>query len=121
MYEDAKDVRRVGNLESALKIHHLIEEKNKLDQNYDNLVKDVHELMNFQEDGVLDFSYLQSNITYQQQCRSELVVHMKGNMAMKDAEHQNFNEKYELLVNLTRAQATVIRNLKLNNMKQKQV
>ena len=66
MYEDAKTARRNENLESALKIHHLTEEKNKLDANYNKLVQDVHEFMNFQEDRVLDFSYLQSNLTYRQ-------------------------------------------------------
>jgi hypothetical protein len=74
---------------------------------------------------VIDFSYLQSNLTYQQQCRKELVADMKAEMATqmakKDAETQKLNQKYELLVNLTRAQATVIQNLKLNNMKEKQV
>ncbi|XP_020186698.1 uncharacterized protein [Aegilops tauschii subsp. strangulata] len=53
-------------------------EKNKLEANYDKLVQDVHELMSIQEERVVDFRYLQSNITYQQQCRSELVADMKA-------------------------------------------
>ena len=68
--------------------------------------------MNFQEERVIDFSYLQSNITYQQEVRKELIADMKAQMATemanKDAETQKLTQKYDLLVNLTRAQATVI-------------
>ncbi|KAI4969062.1 hypothetical protein ZWY2020_046392 [Hordeum vulgare] len=52
---------------------------------------------------------------------SELVAYMKGHMAKKDADHKNLNDKYQLLVNLTRAQAVVIQNLKLKHTKEKQV
>uniref|UniRef100_A0A8I6YW87 Uncharacterized protein n=1 Tax=Hordeum vulgare subsp. vulgare TaxID=112509 RepID=A0A8I6YW87_HORVV len=121
MVEDGKSTRVTDNLESALTIHHLTTEKNNLEANYDKLVKYVHELMNFQEKKVLDFSYLQSNLTYQQQCRSELVVDMKGEMAEKDAYHQHLNEKYQLTVNLTTTQATVIQKLKLKHMKEKEL
>ncbi|XBH87010.1 hypothetical protein VPH35_074561 [Triticum aestivum] len=85
MVEESKSARVNDNLESALTIHHMTEEKNKLDANYDKLVKDVHQLMDMQEDRVVDFSYLQSNITYQHQCRVELVAGMKAEMAKKDA------------------------------------
>nr|XP_020167092.1 uncharacterized protein LOC109752605 [Aegilops tauschii subsp. strangulata] len=37
--EDAKTARRNDNLESALKIHHLTKEKNKLDATYDKAKK----------------------------------------------------------------------------------
>ena len=46
---------------------------------------------------------------------------MKAEMAKKDAETQKLNQKYELLVNLTSAQATVIQNMKLKNMKEKEL
>ncbi|XP_020160978.1 uncharacterized protein [Aegilops tauschii subsp. strangulata] len=125
MVEDAKSARVNDNLESSFTIHHLTEEKNKLEANYDKLVHDVHELMNFQEERVIDFRYLQSNITYQQEARKELIDDMNAKMATemakKDEETQKLSRKYELLVNLTRAQATVIQNLKLNKMKEKQV
>ncbi|KAI5000630.1 hypothetical protein ZWY2020_005219 [Hordeum vulgare] len=55
------------------------------------------------------------------QCRSEVVADMKGQMANKDEDQNHLNEKYELLVNLTRAQAAMIQNLKLKHMKEKQV
>ncbi|KAE8797878.1 hypothetical protein D1007_26888 [Hordeum vulgare] len=121
MFEDAKNSRVANNLESALTIHHLTEKKKTLDANYDKLVKDVHQLMDFQDERVIDFSYMHSNLTYQQQCKSELVADMKGQMAKKDAHHKHLNDKYQLLVNLTRPQATVIQNLKFKNKKEKQV
>ncbi|XBH73048.1 hypothetical protein VPH35_100219 [Triticum aestivum] len=106
MVEDAKSARVNDNLESSFTIHHLTEEKNKLEANYDKLVHD-------------------SNITYQQEARKELIDDMNAKMATemakKDEETQKLSRKYELLVNLTRAQATVIQNLKLNKMKEKQV
>ena len=46
---------------------------------------------------------------------------MKAEMAKKDAESEKLNQKYELLENLTRAQATVIQNLKLKHIKDKQL
>ncbi|XP_073358160.1 uncharacterized protein [Aegilops tauschii subsp. strangulata] len=55
------------------------------------------------------------------QFRSELVAGMKEEIAKKDADHQKLQEKYDLLVNLTRAQATVIQNLKLKHRKEKEV
>ncbi|VAI89464.1 unnamed protein product [Triticum turgidum subsp. durum] len=121
MVEDAKSARVNDNLENSFTIHHLTEEKNKLEANYDKLVQDVHELMNFQEDKVVDFRHLQSAIIYQQEVRKELTDDMKAKMAKKDAETQQLTQKYEVLLNLTRAQATVIQNLKLNKMKEKQV
>ncbi|KAF7052722.1 hypothetical protein CFC21_060783 [Triticum aestivum] len=116
MVEDRKSARVNDNLESSFTIHHLTEEKNKLEANYDKLVQDMHELMSFQEERVVDFRYLQSSITYQQQCISELVADMKAQMAKKDAESEKLNHKYEVLLNLTRAQATIIQNLKLKNI-----
>ena len=119
MVEERKCARVNDNLESALTIHQLTEEKNKLDADYDKLVKDVHQLVDFQQDRVVDFSYLQSAVTYQHQCRAELVAGMNAEMAKKDAAAQKLQQKYELLCNLTSAQATVIQNLKLKNMKEK--
>jgi len=85
MVEESKSARVNDNLQSALTIHHLTEEKNKLDADYDKLVKDVHKLVDFQQDRVVDFSYLQSAVTYQHQCRAELVAGMNAKMAKKDA------------------------------------
>ncbi|XBI07024.1 hypothetical protein VPH35_134978 [Triticum aestivum] len=53
--------------------------------------------------------------------RSELVAGMNAEMAKKDAATEKLQQKYELLCNLTNAQATVIQNLKLKNMKEKEL
>ncbi|KAE8798899.1 Anthocyanin 3'-O-beta-glucosyltransferase [Hordeum vulgare] len=78
-----------------------------------------------EEDRVVDFSYVYANLTYQQQCRKELLTDMKAEMAAKiakkDADMQKLNQKYELLCNLTSAQATIIQNLKLKNTKDKEL
>ncbi|XP_048554982.1 uncharacterized protein LOC125535944 [Triticum urartu] len=121
MVEDAKSARVNDNLESSFTIHHLTEEKNNLEANYDKLVQDVHQLMSFQEDRVVDFRHLQSAITYQHECRSELVADMNAQMAKKDAEFEKFKQNYDVLLNLTRAQATVIQNLKLKHITDKQL
>lgn len=62
--EESESARVDDNLQSSLTIHHLTEEKKKLDAEYDKLVKDVHQLVDFQQDRVVDFSYLQSAVTY---------------------------------------------------------
>ncbi|XP_040252676.1 uncharacterized protein [Aegilops tauschii subsp. strangulata] len=54
MVEESKSARVNDNLQSALTIHQLTEEKNKLDADYDKLVKDVHQLVDFQQDRVVD-------------------------------------------------------------------
>ncbi|XP_020153768.1 uncharacterized protein [Aegilops tauschii subsp. strangulata] len=88
MVEESKSARVNDNLESALTIHHLTEEKNKLDADYD---------------------------------KAELVAGMKAEMAKKDAVTEKLQQKYELLCNLTSAQATVIQNLELKNMTEKEL
>ncbi|XBJ03368.1 hypothetical protein VPH35_022544 [Triticum aestivum] len=121
MVEESKSARVNDNLQSALTIHNLTEEKKKLDADYDKLVKDVHQLVDFQQDRVVDFSYLQSAVTYQHECRAELVAHKNAEMAKKDAATEELQQKYEILCNLTSAQAIAIQNLKLKNMKEKEL
>ncbi|XBI41793.1 hypothetical protein VPH35_126205 [Triticum aestivum] len=94
MVEDSKSARVNDNLESSFTIHHLTEEKNNLEANYDKLVQDVHQLMSFHEDRVVDFTHLQSAITYQHECRRELVADMNAQMAKKDAEFEKFKQNY---------------------------
>ncbi|XBH57642.1 hypothetical protein VPH35_079212 [Triticum aestivum] len=123
MYQDSKSDRRKDNLESSLTIHHLTEEKNKLEANYDKLVEDVHELLNAQEDRVLDFRYLQSKSAEERNAKvTNLVVSdMKTEMEKKEEEIFKLQGKYEVLMNLIKAQGTVIRNLKFNHLKEKEV
>ncbi|XBI52378.1 hypothetical protein VPH35_034758 [Triticum aestivum] len=88
MVEDSRSARVNDNLESPFTIHHLTEEKNKLEANYD---------------------------------KSELVADMKAQMAKRDAESEKLKQNYEVLLNLTRAQATIIQNLKLKHITDKQL
>nr|XP_045086207.1 uncharacterized protein LOC109786584 [Aegilops tauschii subsp. strangulata] len=110
---------------ALLKLWAMVEDsrsaRNKLEANYDKLVQDVYELMSFHEERVVDFGHLQSAITYQHECRSELVADMKAQMAKRDAESEKLKQNYEVLLNLTRAQATVIQNLKLKHITDKQL
>ncbi|XP_040245945.1 uncharacterized protein [Aegilops tauschii subsp. strangulata] len=120
MYHDSKSDRRKDNLESSLTIHHLTEENNNLEVNYDKLAEDVHQLFNAQEDRMVDFSYLQAKM--QSVHVSESVVSdMKTEMGKKDAEIFKLEEKYKVLMNLTKSQGTVIQNLKFNHLKEKEV
>ncbi|KAM3244242.1 hypothetical protein ACQJBY_055888 [Aegilops geniculata] len=125
MYQDSRSDRRKDNLESSLTIHHLTEEKNKLEANYDKLVEDVHQLLNAQEDRVLDFRYLQSKMESAEERKAEVtnsvVSDMKTEMEKKDAEIFKLQGKYEVLMNLTKSQGTVIRNMKFNHLKEKEV
>ncbi|KAE8810382.1 hypothetical protein D1007_12846 [Hordeum vulgare] len=82
---------------------------------------ELHIMVFCDKHGKASMSYLQSKLTYQHQCGSEVVADMKGHMAKKDEDHKHLSDKHELLVNLTRAQPTVIQNLKLKHMKEKQV
>ncbi|KAM3312213.1 hypothetical protein ACQJBY_032286 [Aegilops geniculata] len=99
--------------------------KNKLEANYDKLVEDVHQLLNAQEDRVLDFRYLQSKMESAEERKAEVtnsvVSDMKTEMEKKDAEIFKLQGKYEVLMNLTKSQGTVIRNMKFNHLKEKEV
>ena len=120
MYHDSKSDRRKDNLESSLAIHHLTEEKNNLEANYDKLVEDVHQLFNAQEDRMVDFSYLQAKMQ-NVHVSDSVVSDMKTEMGKKDAEIFKLQEKYKVLMNLTQSQGTCIRNLKFNHLKEKEV
>ncbi|XBI31366.1 hypothetical protein VPH35_054938 [Triticum aestivum] len=123
MYQDSRSDRRKDNLESSLTIHHLTEEKNKLEANYDKLVEDVHEILNAQEDRVLDFRYLRSKSAEERKAEviNSVVSDMKTEMEKKEAEIFKLQGKYEVLMNLMKAQGTVIRNMKFNHLKEKEV
>ncbi|KAE8820319.1 hypothetical protein D1007_01743 [Hordeum vulgare] len=119
MLEDSKSARRNDNLESSLKIHHLIEEKRNLDSNYDKLVEDVNQLLNAQEERVMDFSYLQDKVNGAKSS-SVVVAVMKIENDKKGAEKMELQGKYSVLMNLVEAQGRVTRNQKANHLKEKE-
>ncbi|XBI74838.1 hypothetical protein VPH35_068299 [Triticum aestivum] len=53
--------------------------------------------------------------------KAELVARKNAEMAEKDAAIEKLQQKYEILCNLTSAQATAVQNLKLKNMKEKEL
>ncbi|KAM3310780.1 hypothetical protein ACQJBY_031439 [Aegilops geniculata] len=120
MFEDSRTARRKDNLESSLTIHHLKEEKRNLDANYDKLVEDVHQLLNAQEDRVLDLSYVQAKEKKSEAATASVVAAMKNELEKKEAENFKMQEKYKVLMNLVEAQGSVIRNLKMNHLKEKE-
>ncbi|XBJ27897.1 hypothetical protein VPH35_005091 [Triticum aestivum] len=120
MFEDSMTARRKDNLDSSLTIHHLKEEKRNLDANYEKLVEDVHQLLNAQEDRVLDFSYVQAREKRAEVASASAVAGMKNEMEKKDAENLKLQEKYKVLMNPVEAQGSVIRNLKMNHLKEKE-
>nr|XP_020164187.1 paramyosin-like [Aegilops tauschii subsp. strangulata] len=120
MFEDSRHARRKDNLESSLTIHHLIEEKRNLDANYDKLVEDVHQLLSAQEDKVLDLSYVQAKEKRAEVASASDVAGMKNEMEKKEAENLKLKEKYKVLMNLLEAQGSVIRNLEMNHLKEKE-
>ena len=120
MFEDSRTARRKDNLESSLTIHHLKEEKRNLDANYDKLVEDVHQLLSAQEVRVLDFSSLQAKEKRDERASASVVAAMKNEMEKKEAENFKMKEKYKVLMNLVEAQGAVIRNMKMNHLKEKE-
>ena len=72
---------------------------------------------------MLDFRYLQSKSAEERnvEVTNSVVSDMKTEMEKKDAEIFKLQGKYEVLMNLTKAQGTVIRNMKFNHLKEKEV
>ncbi|KAE8791319.1 hypothetical protein D1007_34314 [Hordeum vulgare] len=67
----------------------------------------------------MDFSHLNDRINGVDVTNS-VVSYMKTEMENKDAEIFKLQEKYKVLMNLSTAQATVIRNLKAKNLQEKE-
>ncbi|KAE8779493.1 hypothetical protein D1007_47511 [Hordeum vulgare] len=118
MHEDSRSGRRKDNLESSRKIHHLTEEKINLYANYDKLVEDVNQFLNAQEDSVMDFGYLHAKLKGDGGSSATVAV-MKIEIEKKEAEKMELQKKYGVQMNLLEAQGRVIRNLKMNHLKEK--
>ncbi|KAE8791226.1 hypothetical protein D1007_34355 [Hordeum vulgare] len=104
MYEESKAARTSENLESSFLIHNLIEEKKKLEENYEKLYGDVNALLD-QQQRVVD-SVEENNL------KSELSNKVKDNT--------NLQQKYDILKKLTASEAKVIKNSKNNHLKEKE-
>uniref|UniRef100_A0A3B6SQK9 Uncharacterized protein n=1 Tax=Triticum aestivum TaxID=4565 RepID=A0A3B6SQK9_WHEAT len=87
----------VGNLKAELAKKE--EEKKKVQEDYDSLYADVNALLDAQQ---------------------QKVGNLKAEISKKEEEKKKLLQKYDTLVNLTGAQANVIRNLKFNHLKEKE-
>ncbi|XP_073358100.1 uncharacterized protein [Aegilops tauschii subsp. strangulata] len=76
------------------------------------------------EDRVLDFSYVQAKMQGAEdriaEVTSAAVAGMKTEMEKKEAENLKLQEKYAVLMNLVEARGSVIRNLKMNHLEEKE-
>ncbi|XP_073360078.1 uncharacterized protein [Aegilops tauschii subsp. strangulata] len=96
-YEECRRSKIEDNLESSFVVHNLTQQKIKLQASYERLVEDVNGLLDAQE----------------QRAQME-----RGKMQNKPDESK-LQEKYDMLKNLTVAQANVIRNMKLKLAEEK--
>ena len=96
-YEECRRSKIEDNLESSFAVHNLTQQKIKLQASYERLVEDVNDLLDAQE----------------QRAQME-----RGKMQNKPDESK-LQEKYDMLKNLTVAQANVIRNMKLKLAEEK--
>mgnify|MGYP000846920650 FL=1 len=123
MYEEIKSARTNDNLESSFAIHNLTEEKKKLQENYDSLYADVNALLDAQQQRGVELNNQKEQKEYVDVKIAELetvVGNLKAELSKKEEEKKKLLQKYETLVNLTGAQANVIRNLKFNHLKEKE-
>ena len=123
MYEETKSARTNDNLESSFAIHNLTEEKKKLQENYDSLYADVNALLDAQQQRGVELNNQKEQKEYVDVKIAELetvVGNLKAELSKKEEEKKKLLQKYETLVNLTGAQANVIRNLKFNHLKEKE-
>ena len=96
-YEECRRSKIEDNLESSFVVHNLTQQKIKLQASYDRLVEDVNDILDAQEQ------------------RAQI---QRGQMQKKPDESK-LQEKYDMLKNLTVAQANVIRNMKLKLAEEK--
>ena len=68
----------------------------------------------------MDFSSLQAKEKRDERASASVVAAMKNEMENKEAENFKMKEKYKVLMNLVEAQGTVIRNMKMNHLKEKE-
>ncbi|XBI35419.1 hypothetical protein VPH35_121100 [Triticum aestivum] len=72
------------------------------------------------EDRALDFSSLQAKEKRDERASASVVAAMKNEMEKKEADNFKMKEKYKVVMNLVEAQGTVIRNMKMNHLKEKE-
>ncbi|KAF7026129.1 hypothetical protein CFC21_038258 [Triticum aestivum] len=110
MYEHSQHGNRMACLEHASTIHNLTQQKKELQETYEKLVEDVNNL--------LDYKDSQPEVN-QKNDADNISVSVESSMT-KDAEIKNLKAVVDQLKQIHVAQATVIRNLKFNHLKEKE-
>ena len=84
---------------------------------------DVNALLDAQQEKDVELNNQKEQKEYVDVKIAELetvVGNLKGELSKKEEEEKKLLQKYDTLVNLTGAQANVIRNLKFNHLKEKE-
>ncbi|XBJ24899.1 hypothetical protein VPH35_002677 [Triticum aestivum] len=110
MYEYSQHENRMACLEHASTVHNLTQQKKELQETYEKLVEDVNNL--------LDYKDSQPEIN-QKNDADNISVSVESSMT-KDAEIKKLKAIVDQLKQIHVAQATVIRNLKFNHLKEKE-
>ncbi|XP_048549792.1 kinesin-related protein 1-like [Triticum urartu] len=110
MYEDSQHNNMMACLEHSCTIHNLTQQKKELQKTYEKLVEDVNNL--------LDYKDSQPEVN-QKNDAENISVSVESSMT-KDAEIKKLKAVVDQLKQIHVAQATVIRNLKFNHLKEKE-
>ncbi|KAF7000500.1 hypothetical protein CFC21_016394 [Triticum aestivum] len=110
MYEDSQHNNRMACLEHSCTVHNLTQQKKELQETYEKLVEDVNNL--------LDYKDSQPEVNQKNDAENISVI-VESSMT-KDAEIKKLKVVVDQLKQIHVAQATVIRNLKFNHLKEKE-
>ncbi|XP_040255227.1 uncharacterized protein [Aegilops tauschii subsp. strangulata] len=110
MYEHSQHENKMACLEHSSTVHNLTQQKKELQETYEKLVEDVNNL--------LDYKDSQPEVN-QKNDAENISVSVESSMT-KDAEIKKLKAVVDQLKQIHVAQATVIRNLKFNHLKEKE-
>ncbi|XBI23036.1 hypothetical protein VPH35_063982 [Triticum aestivum] len=110
MYEHSQHDNKMACLEHSSIVHNLTQQKKELRETYEKLVEDVNNL--------LDYKDSQPEVN-QKNDAENISVSVESSMT-KDAEIKKLKAVVDQLKQIHVAQATVIRNLKFNHLKEKE-
>jgi hypothetical protein len=110
MYEHSQHDNKMACLEHSSTVHNLTQQKKELQETYEKLVEDVN--------NILDYKDSQPEVN-QKNDAENISVSVESSMT-KDAEIKKLKAVVDQLKQIHVAQATVIRNLKFNHLKEQE-
>ncbi|XP_040256490.1 uncharacterized protein [Aegilops tauschii subsp. strangulata] len=110
MYEHSQHENKMACLKHSSTVHNLTQQKKELQETYEKLVEDVNNL--------LDYKDSQPEVN-QKNDAENISVSVESSMT-KDVEIKKLKAVVDQLKKIHVAQATVIRNLKFNHLKEKE-